>query len=416
VLRDLANLVDNHQEELALLESLDVGKPIRDAYDFDVPSSANVLRFNADAADKLHSKIFGADRTSLSYELHRPVGVVGAITAWNFPLLQAASKIGPALATGNCLILKPSELTSLSTARLAELAVEAGVPEGVLNVIHGDGAVGAVLARHVDVDLLSFTGSSRTGKQLLVAAGESNMKRVLLECGGKSANIVFDDCPDLDAVAAAVVRRAFWNQGEVCTASSRLLVHEPIKEALLERVIYHTSQLGLGDPLDPMTQFGALISRSHLAKVVDYIAVGAAEGALMIYKSDDVAPDPRGYYASPIIYDAVTVDHRIAQDEIFGPVLSVLSFADEADALRIANQTIYGLSAILWTCDMSRAHRMCQDLAVGWTTVNLTAEPVGGPPYGATAIGGHKQSGVGVEGGIDGLAEYLTRTAVQIFV
>ena len=237
ILYKLAALVDEHREELALLESLDVGKPITDAFNFDVPVSAANIRFSAEAADKLYSKVYAADATSLSFECRRPVGVVAGVVGWNFPLYLAAQKVGPVLATGNTLVLKPSELTSLSAARLAELAAEAGVPEGVLNVVHGGPAVGAALAHHRDVDLLTFTGSSRTGKELLVASGRSNMKRLILECGGKAPNIVFDDCPDVDAVADNIVAAAYWNQGEVCVASSRLLIQAGIKDELMKKVI-----------------------------------------------------------------------------------------------------------------------------------------------------------------------------------
>ena len=214
VLYKLASLIKKHAEELALLESLDVGKPITGALGFDVPAAVATLRYSAEAADKLYGKVYGADQSSLSYELRRPMGIVAGIIGWNFPLLLAATKIGPALATGNCLILKPSELTSLSAARVAELAMEAGVPEGVFNVIHGAGTIGAALALHQDVDVVTFTGSSQTGKQLLVASGQSNMKRLILECGGKAPNIIFDDSPDLESIADAIVHRMFWNQGQ----------------------------------------------------------------------------------------------------------------------------------------------------------------------------------------------------------
>jgi acyl-CoA reductase-like NAD-dependent aldehyde dehydrogenase len=415
-LNRLAALLTERTEEFALAESLDTGKPIRDALAFDVPRAAASFRFSAAAGDKLASTVYGVDARSLSYQSRRPMGVVGGIVGWNFPLVLAAEKIGPALAMGNSLVLKPSELTSLSAARLGQLALEAGVPEGVLNVVHGSPEVGAALARHQDVDMITFTGSSRTGKLLLVAAGESNMKRLMLECGGKAPNIVFPDAPDLTAVADGIVARAFWNQGQVCTASSRLLVHEDIKEELLRLVIERASLLHPGDPLKEPTTFGALVSRGHLEKVRGYIASGASEGARTIYEASTSTPVPGGYYAAPVIFDQVSPRQRIAQEEIFGPVLSVLSFHDDAEAVRIANSTIYGLSAILWTRDVGRAHRISQSVDAGWIVVNATAAPTGGPGPGTLSIGGHKQSGIGVEGGVEGLKAYTRESAVQIFV
>ena len=416
VLSRLAELLMQHREEFALLESLDTGKPIRDALSFDVPRAAAALRFCAAAGDKLSSKVYGVELTSLSYQSRRPMGVVAGIIGWNFPLVLAAEKVAPALMTGNTLVLKPSELTSLSAVRLAELAMEAGVPEGVLNVILGTGEVGAALAHHQDVDMITFTGSSRTGKQLLVAAGESNMKRLLLECGGKAPNIVFADAPDLDAVADAIVARAYWNQGQVCTASSRLLVHEDLRDVLLEMVIQRAAALYPGDPLKDETTFGAVVSAAHRQKIGEYVTCGAREGGRMIYSSNAPDPLPGGFYAAPVIFDHVEPEQRIAREEIFGPVLSTLTFRGDEEAVRIANATIYGLSAILWTRDLARAHRVSQSIDAGWIVVNATARPVGGPGPGVLSIGGHKQSGIGVEGGTDGMRAYMRESAIQIFV
>jgi acyl-CoA reductase-like NAD-dependent aldehyde dehydrogenase len=416
VLFCLAELLLQHREELALLESLDTGKPIRDALSFDVPRAAASFRFCAAAGDKLSSKVYGVELTSLSYQSRRPMGVVAAIVGWNFPLVLAAEKVAPALATGNTLVLKPSELTSLSAARLAELAMEAGVPDGVLNVVLGTGEVGAALAHHHDVDMVTFTGSSRTGKQLLVAAGESNMKRLLLECGGKAPNIVFADAPDLAAVADAIIARAYWNQGQVCTASSRLLVHEDLRDELMALVIQRASALEPGDPLQEGTTFGAVVSADHREKVRGYVSGGATEGARMIYRSDAPDPLPGGFYVAPVIFDNVEPEQKIAREEIFGPVLSTLTFRDDEEAVRIANATVYGLSAILWTRDLARAHRVSQSIDAGWIVVNATTRPTGGPGPGILSIGGHKQSGIGVEGGTDGLRAYLRESAIQFFV
>jgi acyl-CoA reductase-like NAD-dependent aldehyde dehydrogenase len=416
VLHGLASLIEQHREELALLESLDVGKPISSALEFDVPAAAALIRYSAEAADKTYGEVYAVDSSNLSYQLHRPLGVVGAIIGWNFPLLLAAGKIGPALATGNSLVVKPSELTSLSAWRIAQLAMEAGVPEGVLNVVNGGPAIGAALAKHPHVDLVTFTGSTRTGKSLLIASGQSNMKRLILECGGKSPNIVFDDCPDLEAVAEGIVTRAFWNQGQVCTASSRLLVHHEIKRDLVALIVKRVAALTPGDPLKEDTRFGAVVSQGHLQKVMHYIEGAEEEGARTLYRTELRAPLEGGNYVAPVIFGDVTREQTIAREEIFGPVLSVIGFRDEAEAISIANDTIYGLSAILWTKDVGRAHRVTQGIQAGWITVNTTAKPTGGPGIGSIPVGGHKQSGIGTEGGVAGLEEYMSKTVVQVFV
>jgi acyl-CoA reductase-like NAD-dependent aldehyde dehydrogenase len=415
VLQKLASLIEANREELALLECLDVGKPITDALTGDVPAAAAILRYSAEAADKLYGKVYSVDQSSLSYELRRPIGVVAGIVGWNFPLVLAAMKIGPALATGNSLVLKPSELTSLSAGRVAELAIEAGLPEGVFNVVHGAGSVGAALAHHRDVSVITFTGSTQTGKKILIASGQSNMKRLILECGGKAPNIVFEDSSNLDGVADAVVARAFWNQGQVCTASSRLLVQESIKDELTRKVIAKSAALRPGDPLRDDTTFGAVVSQGHKEKVLRYVEEGQREGANILYRGSQSDPVAGGFYVSPIIFDNVFPTQRIAQEEIFGPVLSVLTFRDEDEAVRLANSTIYGLSAIMWTKDLARAHRVTQGIHAGSIVVNATDKPQGGFED-ALSAGGHKESGIGVEGGLDGLMSYTSNTAVQVFV
>ena len=417
VLKRLADLVRAYAEELALLESLDCGKPISDALAVDIPTAANIIDFYAEAADKLESRVFNSDLTGLSYQLRRPYGVVAAIVGWNFPLVLAAGKLGAALATGNSLVLKPSELTSLSTARVAELAIEAGVPPGAFNVVHGPGSVGSALAHHIDVDVVTFTGSTSTGKRILVASGRSNLKRVILECGGKSPNIVFPDSPDLEGVAANIASRAFWNRGQVCTASSRVLVHESIKNELLDMLIEITAKMAVGDPLDPATRSGAVTSREHQRKIENYVAIGKSEGARSAFEQVVPPELPNGgFYLGATVFDDVEPDHAIAREEIFGPVLCCLSFADEAEAVRIANATTYGLSAVVWTKDLGRAHRVSQGLASGWTVVNATSTPKDRLSAGALPVSGHRQSGLGVEGGFEGLEEYRSRTAIQMFV
>ena len=416
ILMTLAGLIEKHAKALALMDSLEVGKPIRDAENIDLAITPAVLRYNATSADKIGGVTMPVDGRSLCQTSRGPRGVVGAIVGWNFPLALAILKVAPALATGNCLVLKPSELSSLSTLRLAELALEAGVPEGVLNVVPGTGAaVGDALARHPDVDMLTFTGSTATGRRLMVAVGESSMKPLLLECGGKSPNIVFDDCPDLDAVAAAVTGRMYWNQGQVCTAGSRLLVQEGIKDALLEKIQSLARTLVPGDPLDPATGSGPLISEPQLAKVLGYIRSGVDDGARLVLGGHRTLEGTGGYYVETTIFDEVRPEMKIAQEEIFGPVLSVISFKDADEACRIANSTIYGLSATVWTQSIDRIQTVMKRLRAGEIDIKATAAPSAGPLLGSMPLEPHKQSGIGVEGGLEGLQSYTILRSTKVF-
>ena len=418
VLRKLADLVEAHQEELALYECLDVGKPITQALNGDIPTVANHLRTSADMADKLLAPS-GADGTNFSFQLRKPIGVVGAIIGWNYPLSLAATKVGPALVMGNSLVLKPSEFTSLSAGRLAELAVEAGVPPGVLNAVHGAGkTVGCALSKHHDVGLLTFTGSSATGKQLMIAAGQSNMKQVILECGGKSPYLVFEDCPeDLDFIAADIVTTAFANQGALCSSSTRLLVQETLLEKLLPMIVAESEKLTPQDPLNPDTSFGAIINEAHLNKVLAYIESGKQEGANLITGGNRIEVTTSegansGYYIRPAIFTEVDPQQKIAQEEIFGPVLSVFTFKDEAEAIQLANNSCYGLAAYAATTSLSRAHRLTQNLDAGLIIILGTSAP----GLGEVELGvePHRESGLGTEFGLAGLAAYTISSAVHM--
>ncbi len=415
ILNQLAELVENNRETFALYESLDVGKPITQALRGDVSGAAFLLRRHGEAGTRLLSPS-GVDGSGFSFQLRKPAGVVAGIVGWNFPLLLAAGKLGPALAAGNCLVLKPSEYTSLSASLLAELAIEAGVPPGVFNVVHGAGnTVGDALARHQDVNLLTFVGSSATGKRLMVAAGESNMKRLILECGGKSPYLVFDDChDDLDVLAADIVGTAFPNQGAYCSSSTRLLVHRKIKDKLLPKIIEQTARIQPGDPLDPETTFGALINEAHLNKVMDYIRSGKEEGAELLCGGERVRQDSGGYFLTPAIFDGVKPTQKIAREEIFGPVLSVMSFDTEEEAVALANNTRYGLAAYAATCDLARGHRLTQQLDAGHVTIKSSP----GCPSGSVSIGAEaqKESGFGFEGGMDGLLAYTVNTTADIYL
>ena len=413
VLQKLADLIEIHKEEFALYECLDVGKPITNALNGDIPRSASRIRSAAESAAQLLSPS-GMDVSNFAYQLRKPVGVVAAIIGWNFPLSLATTKVGPALAMGNSLVLKPSEFTSLSASRLAELAIEAGVPPGVLNVVHGSGvAVGDALARHPDIDLLGFIGSSATGKKLMQAAGQSNMKRLILECGGKSPYVVFDDCPDdLDAISANIVSTAFTNQGAVCVAGTRVLIQESLKEKLLPKIVALAKKLIPQDPLESSSTFGALVNEAHMQKVLGYIESGKQEGANLILGGKRVLEASGGYYVEPTIFDNVDPQQKIAQEEIFGPVLSVFSFKDEEDAIKLANNTCFGLAAYAATENLGRAQRLGKKLNAGMVMIRGTSTPSGGGVN--ISIEGQRESGFGPMGGLAGLAAYTVSSAVHL--
>ncbi len=413
ILEKLADLLVANRNELALYECLDVGKPISNAFNEDIPYAAAVLREVACAAEGMLSPL-GSDGGLISYQLRKPIGVVGGIIGWNFPLVLAAMKVAPALMMGNSVILKPSEFTSLSACRFAELAIEAGVPPGMFNVVHGSGEVtGNAIAHHAGIDLLTFTGSSVTGKQLMIAAGESNMKRLMLECGGKSPYLIFEDfVEDLDLLADNIVGTGFPNQGALCAAATRICIHEKIKPALVARIIEKASALKPSDPLDPATKFGALVNEAHLEKVTSYIESGKKEGARLLYGGARVLEQTGGYYLTPAVFDGVQPDHTIAMEEIFGPVICIFSFRDVDEAIQLANATQYGLSAYVATKDAQRIQKIASEINSG--ILNVTTTMNSRP--GSVRIGAepHKQSGFGFENGIEGLRAYTASTQVRL--
>jgi gamma-glutamyl-gamma-aminobutyraldehyde dehydrogenase/4-guanidinobutyraldehyde dehydrogenase/NAD-dependent aldehyde dehydrogenase len=402
VLIRFADLVEQHGDELALMETLDMGKPVRYARAVDVNSTANCIRWYGEAVDKVYDEIAPTPRTALALITREPVGVVGVIVPWNYPMIMAAWKMGPALAAGNSVVLKPSEKSPLTALRLADLALEAGVPEGVFNVVPGFGPeAGAPLALHMDVDCIAFTGSTRVGKQIHVMAGQSNLKRAWTELGGKSPNIVFADCPDLDKAVAAAVGSIFFNQGQSCNAPSRLFVEASIKESFLEKALALVPGYFPADPTRPETVMGALVDATQMQTVLGYIARGRAEGAELIAGGQQVLRETGGYYVEPTIFDGVTPGMAIAREEIFGPVLSVMGFTDVADVVRQANASVYGLQAGVWTRDLNKAHGVARALRAGTVHVNQYDEDDITVPF-----GGFKQSGVGRDKSLHALDKY----------
>jgi 4-guanidinobutyraldehyde dehydrogenase / NAD-dependent aldehyde dehydrogenase len=412
VLLKLADLMLRHRDELALLETLDMGKPIRYSTTVDVPAAANCIAWNGEAIDKIYDQVAPTEPNAVAMITREPLGVVAAVVPWNFPLLMACWKLGPALATGNSVVLKPAEQSPLSALRLAELAMEAGLPEGVLNVVPGFGeTAGRALGLHNDVDCVTFTGSTQVGKYFLKYAGESNMKRVSLECGGKTPNIVMADAPDLDAAAKAAAFGIFFNQGEVCNAGSRLLVDARIKDEFLAKVMAVGAKMQPGDPLDPKSHLGAMVDKTQTERVMGYIKTGSAEGAELKMGGNRIRTETGGYYIEPTVFDRVDNRMKIAQEEIFGPVLSTIGFTDGAEAVRIANDTIYGLAAAVWTRDINAAHKMAKALKAGVVWVNcFDAGDM------TTPFGGFKQSGFGRDKSIHALEKYtqLKTTWIQL--
>ncbi|MBZ0124131.1 MAG: aldehyde dehydrogenase, partial [Roseovarius sp.] len=380
VLLAWADLMEAHAEELAALDCIDAGKPITECLNTDLPATLDTFRWYAEAIDKCFGRIAPTGPAATGLIVKEPIGVVGAVLPWNFPAQMYAWKVAPALAAGNSVIVKPAEQTSLTALRLAEIAHMAGVPRGVLQVLPGDGpGVGEPLGRHMDVDMVSFTGSTETGRRFLRYAADSNLKKVVLECGGKNPAVVLEDAENLDRVAEHVVNAAFWNMGENCSASSRLIVHKAVKAPLIERIFARLRDWKTGDPLDPQNRLGALIDVEHCRKVAKYLKGKAMAGG----------GKPRGNFVEPTVFE-VTKDDARAREEIFGPVLSVIEVAGTEEAVALANDTEYGLAASVFTGNLRRAIRAARDIRAGTVTVNCYGEGDISTPF-----GGFKQSGFG---------------------
>ena len=406
VLNKFADLMEAHCEELALLETLDTGKPIRHSLRDDIPGAARAIRWYAEAIDKVYGEVAPTGGNELAMIVREPIGVIAAVVPWNFPLLLACWKLGPALASGNSVVLKPSEKSPLSALRLAGLAKEAGLPDGVFNVVSGFGhEAGQALARHPDVEVITFTGSTRTGKQLLKDAGDSNMKRVWLEAGGKSANIVFADCPDLQKAVNATAGGIFYNQGQVCIAGTRLLLEESIADRFLDLLTEQAKGWQPGNPLDPNTAMGMLIDNSHADSVHSFIRAGEAHSTLLL----DGRKNPWPAAVGPTIFVDVDPASALSQEEIFGPVLVVTRFKTEEQELALANDSRYGLGAAVWTRDLSRAHRISRRLKAGSVFVNNYNDGDMTVPF-----GGYKQSGNGRDKSLHALEKFTELKTIWI--
>jgi acyl-CoA reductase-like NAD-dependent aldehyde dehydrogenase len=412
--RTLHALADAIAREGSALDELDageMGKPVSTAF-ANAAAASELMRFYAEAVDKVAGDVHSSDKASLVMERRLPRGVVAAITPWNFPTYVAVLKVAPALAAGNCVVLKPSEWSSRSAIRLAQLALEAGVPPGVLNVVPGQGdTVGAALGLHAGVDMLTFTGSTAVGKRMLEYSARSNMKRVMAECGGKSPHIVFDDGVDLDAASSAIAQFLVTNQGQICSVGSRLLVQRSIEAEMLQRIGSHFKQVVMGDPLDRKTTFGPLVSARQCERVMSYIKTAGEQGASLVAGGRRVLQETGGYFVEPTLFRSVAPASRLAQEEVFGPVLAVIPFDGEGEAIRIANGTKYGLFAVVWTTRLSTGMRMAKALRSS-AMINAVA-PQGEAAGHAASSEPFGESGVGSEAGLAGMEMYLRRQLVM---
>jgi acyl-CoA reductase-like NAD-dependent aldehyde dehydrogenase len=409
ILWKIGDLVDKYNEELGTLETLDNGKPIFESRYVDMPMVAEVFRYYAGWATKIHGETVPVRGPFLHYTLREPLGVVAAITPWNFPLLLASWKIAPALATGNTVVLKPASWTPLTALRLAEICQEAGLPAGVLNVITGPGAsMGKALVRHAGVDKIAITGETSTGQQILRDSADT-LKRVTLELGGKSPNIVFADA-DLESAVRGATIGIFYGKGEVCAAGSRLFVEKKIKDEFMQKLIDRVKKLQPSDPLDPKCRFGALVSERQMNTVLGYIEKGKAEGAKLVAGGERVSVgNGKGFFVQPTVFDNVKNDMTIAREEIFGPVLATIEFGDVEEAVREANKTPFGLASAVWTRDIAKAHRVARMLQAGtvWINTYNNYDP-------AAAFGGYKMSGYGRELSMHALESYTQVKSVWV--
>ncbi|CDX53624.1 gamma-Glu-gamma-aminobutyraldehyde dehydrogenase, NAD(P)H-dependent [Mesorhizobium plurifarium] len=388
VLVRFAQLINENLQELAVLESLDSGKPITDCLTVDVPFTAATIAWHAEAQDKLFSRVAPTDNNALGLIVREPLGVVGLVLPWNFPMLMAGWKLGPALATGNSVVLKPSQMTTLSALRLAELAIEAGLPAGVLNVVTGSGSVGEALGLHRDVRIISFTGSTEVGRKFLDYSQRSNLKRIVLELGGKNPAVVLADAPSLDFVAEQQAFSILTNMGQNCASNSRLIVHKAVKDELFEKIVAVCRNWKLGDPLEPTTQLGPVVGEGHCNNIKKYLEKGRADGARLACGGNQV--DRPGYFIEATVFDRVTPEMTIYREEIFGPVLTIVEARDDEHAIELANDTEYGLTASLYTTDLGKAHHLARKINAGTVSVNCYSEGDFSTPF-----GGFKQSGFG---------------------
>ena len=390
VLKRLAELIDRDRVELAVLETIESGKPIRDTLDIDIPETARCIEWFAEGIDKVLGQSSPSGSEALGLIVREPIPVVACVLPWNFPLMMLSWKIGPALAVGSSVIVKPAEQTSMTALKIAALAAEAGVPDGVFNIVTGMGeTAGRSIGLHAGIGAVSFTGSTEVGRLFLHYSADSNLKRTVLECGGKNPCVVLSDAGDLESVAKHAVNAAFWNMGQNCTANSRLIVSRDMKDELLHHVIAESKNWTMGDPFDPDNLLGSLISDEQFQKVNDYIDRGSSEGAALVYNGD-LRANAGGYFVTPKIFDGVTPDMTIAREEIFGPVMAVIAVNDDEDAIRVANDTDYGLQASVFTRDITRAHKIARQLEAGTVSVNCYSEGDNTTPF-----GGFKQSGFG---------------------
>jgi acyl-CoA reductase-like NAD-dependent aldehyde dehydrogenase len=404
----LADLLEKNIDEFAELETLDNGKPIFESRYVDMPMVVDVLRYYAGLATKIHGETINTSETAFTYTLREPVGVVGMIVPWNFPLLLASWKLGPALACGNTVVWKPASQTSLTTVRFGELAVEAGVPAGVINIVTGPGAVGRAMVKHPGIDKIAFTGSTEVGKEIM-RSGADTLKRITLELGGKSPNIVFADS-DIDGAVKGAITGIFYGKGEVCNAGSRLFVESKVQDEFLEKLSARAAKMRPADPLDPKTRMGAIVSQEQMQTVLSYIEAGKNEGAKLVAGGNRVSVDGgKGFFIEPTIFSGVRNDMKIAREEIFGPVLATLSFDDLDQVIELANQNEYGLASAVWTRDLKKAHYVSRRLKAGTVWINTYGLMDASLPF-----GGYKHSGFGRELGAHAMEHYTELKTVWL--